>query len=112
MKSKTIPVLLIGWLVCILGVSAREAEVAVEPMQGVPPSSESQVTMRNYRDHPMSRWAFRNAAAPLNVVMIPREGDIRKLPGPLRPELGDRIFTDLHGRELSFDALFEANHAD
>ena len=92
-------------------VAAAESEV-VQPMQGVPPSRESQVTMGNYRDHPMSQWAFHNAGAPLNVVMIPRQGDIRPLPGPLRPELGDRQFTDLHGRKLSFDALFEANYAD
>ena len=91
-------------------VSAEQA--VIEPMQGVPPSRESQVTMGNYRDHPMSQWAFRNAGAPLNVVMIPREGDIRPLPGPLRPELGEREFTDLHGRTLSFDGLFEANYAD
>ena len=85
---------------------------AVEPMQGVPPSSESQVTMKNYRDFPMSRWAFRNAGAPLNVVMIPREGDILTLSGPLRADIGERKFTDLHGRTLGFDALFTANFAD
>jgi CubicO group peptidase (beta-lactamase class C family) len=81
-------------------------------MQGVPPSRESQVTMGNYRDHPMSRWSFRNAGAPLNVVMIPRQGEIRPLPGPLRPELGDREFTDLLGSKLTFDALFESHYAD
>jgi len=91
---------------------ARTDPPGVEPMQGVPPARDSQVTMRNYRDHPMSQWAFRNAGAPLNVVMIPRQGDIRVLPGPLRPELGEREFTDLHGRRLSFDQLFAANYAD
>ncbi len=95
---------------CLTATASADPEV--QPMQGVPPSRESQVTMKNYRDFPMSRWAFRNAGAPLNVVMIPRQGDIRKLVGPLRPEIGERKFTDLHGRELSFDALFEANYAD
>ena len=52
---------------------------AVTPMQGIPPTRESQVTMANYRDYPMSMWAFRNAGAVLNTVMIPREGDIRAL---------------------------------
>jgi len=93
------------------GATASEDKL-VNPMQGFPPSSESQVTMKNYRDYPMSRWAFRNAGAPLNVVMVPREGDIRSLPGPLRPELGEREFTDLHGRTSTFDELFEANYAD
>jgi CubicO group peptidase (beta-lactamase class C family) len=81
-------------------------------MDGVPPSRESQVTLKNYRQYPMSRWAFRNAGAPLNVVVIPRQGKISELPGPLSPELGKRGFTDLHGRESSLDELFEANFAD
>jgi CubicO group peptidase (beta-lactamase class C family) len=85
---------------------------AVTPMQGIPPTRESQVTMANYRDYPMSMWAFRNAGAVLNTVMIPREGDMQPLPGPLRPEIGERRFTDPQGRELSFDALFQANYAD
>jgi CubicO group peptidase (beta-lactamase class C family) len=91
---------------------SRADQPVVEPMRGVPPSRESQVTLKNYRDHPMSQWAFRNAGAPLHVVVIPREGDIRALVGPLRPELGERKYTDLHGRELTFDALFKANYAD
>ena len=82
------------------------------PMQGVPPARESQVTLSNYRQHPYSQWAFRNAGAPLNVVMIPREGEIRTLRGPLLPEIGAREFSDRYGRKLSFDALFEAHHAD
>ena len=96
----------------LLTGAARAEQTFVEPMQGVPPLAESQVTMKNYRDFPMSRWAFRNAGAPLNVVMIPRGGDIRPLRGPLRPEIGEREFTDAHGRTLSFDALFKANYAD
>ena len=99
-------------LLLMLTPVALAQQAAVEPMQGVPPSQESQVTMKNYRDFPMSRWSFRNAGAPLNVVMIPREGDIRALAGPPRPEIGERDFTDLHGRELGFDDLFAANFAD
>jgi len=91
---------------------ADDVPPEVKPMSGVPPSPGSQVTMKNYRDFPMSRWSFRNAGAPLNVVMIPRQGDIRVLPGPLNPEIGERQYTDLHGRKLGFDALFEANFAD
>tara|TARA_R110002110_G_scaffold91264_2_gene237539 strand:- start:161843 stop:163183 length:1341 start_codon:yes stop_codon:yes gene_type:complete len=108
---------LVGVLSLPANAADAEAEVVspggeLQPMQGVPPTRESQVTMGNYRDYPMSRWAFRNAGAPLNVVMIPRGGDIKKLAGPLRPELGERDFTDLHGRTLTFDELFEANYAD
>lgn len=100
------------WLACSINLPAyAQGQSAIEPMQGVPPSRESQVTMANYRDYPMSRWAFRNAGAVLNTVMVPRQGDMRALPGPLRPELGERLFTD-RGKELTFDALFEANYAD
>ena len=92
---------------------AAPAEFAeARPMQGVPPSLASQVTMKNYRDYPMSRWAFRNAGAPLHVVMIPRGGNIRSLPGPLRPELGEREYADASGNPQTFDQLFEANYAD
>ncbi|MBP6699697.1 MAG: serine hydrolase [Halioglobus sp.] len=96
-----------------LGLAAEPVPGAsIVPMQGVPPSRESQVTLANFRDYPMSRWAFRNAGAVLNTVMVPREGDIHRLPGPLRPEIGEEIFTDPAGQQLSFDALFEANYAD
>ncbi|MDH3994930.1 MAG: beta-lactamase family protein [Gammaproteobacteria bacterium] len=109
-RAPLLPLLLC--LALLLSPLCHAEEASVEPMQGVPPTSETQVTMKNYRDYPMGRWAFRNAGAPLNVVMIPRQGEIHPLPGPLRPELGDREFTDLHGRKLTFDALFEANYAD
>ena len=112
MKNNTIHSLLVTAFSLALPAIAWAETTVLEPMQGVPPARESQVTMGNYRDHPMSRWAFRNAGAPLNVVMIPRQGAIQTLPGPLRPELGEREFTDLHGRKLTFDALFEANYAD
>ena len=103
---------LLACIVLLMSLPCRAEQASVEPMQGVPPTSETQVTMKNFRDFPMSRWAFHNAGAPLNVVMIPRQGEIHPLPGPLRPELGDREFTDLHGRKLTFDALFKANYAD
>jgi CubicO group peptidase (beta-lactamase class C family) len=112
MKNNVIQLLLVTAYCLVLPAIARAQATALEPMQGVPPARESQVTMGNYRDHPMSRWAFRNAGAPLNLVVIPRQGAIQTLPGPLRPELGEREFTDLHGRKLTFDALFEANYAD
>ena len=112
MKNNAIHILLVTAFYLALPTLAAAQKAPIEPMQGVPPSRESQVTMGNYRDQPMSRWAFRNAGAPLNVVMIPRQGPIQTLPGPLHPELGEREFTDLHGRKLTFDALFEANYAD
>jgi len=84
----------------------------VEPMQGVPPMRESQVTMQNFRDYPMSKWAFQNSGAPLNVVMIPRQGNIVELPGPSQPQLGEKLFTTAVGDQKGFDQLFESNYAD
>ena len=93
MKSSSLPVLLAAVVGLSLATCASARDTAVEPMQGVPASRESQVTMANYRDYPMSMWSFRNAGAVLNMVVVPREGDIRPLPGPLRPELGERMVT-------------------
>ena len=83
-----------------------------EPMQGVPPSRESQVTMANYRDYPASRWAFRNAGAPMHVVMIPRGGNIRQFAKPSRPELAGFKAVDLQGKPKGFDQIFKDNYAD
>ena len=83
-----------------------------EPMQGVPPTRESQVTMANYRDYPASRWAFRNAGAPMHSVMIPRAGNISQFAKPSRPELGEFKVADLQGKDKGFDQLFKDNYAD
>lgn len=83
-----------------------------EPMQGVPPSRESQVTMANYRDYPASRWAFRNAGAPLHAVMIPRGGNIRQFAAASRPELAEFKIIDPQGEAKGFDQLFKDNYAN
>ena len=83
-----------------------------EPMQGVPPSRESQVTMANYRDYPASRWAFRNAGAPMHMVMIPRGGNIRQFAAASRPELAEFKIVDPQGEAKGFDQLFKDNYAD
>ena len=83
-----------------------------EPMQGVPPSRESQVTMANYRDYPASRWAFRNAGAPMHAVMIPRGGNIGQFAAASRPELAEFKVVDPQGEAKGFDQLFKDNYAD
>ena len=84
----------------------------LEPMQGVPPARNSQVTMHNFRDYPMSKWAFQNSGAPLNTVMIPRQGNIVQLPGPSQSQLGEKLFTTAAGDQQRFDQIFESNYAD
>jgi len=101
-------------LVCAVASSTviSDDKSGFEPMLGVPPTRDSQVTMKNYRDFPASRWAFRNIGAPLNVVMIPREGQIIDLEGPSQPELGVFKVPDLQGNMVGLDALFKANYTD
>ena len=112
MKYRILSALLVALCANTFTLASESEQAVIAPMQGVPPTRESQVTMANYRDYPMSSWAFRNAGAPLNVVMIPRQGEIRTLPGPLRPELGERLYTGVEGQEQGFDELFRSNYAD
>ena len=119
MAVQNLSSLLASWLLSAMllaalsfSASALDPIVTQEPMQGVPPARESQVTMQNYREYPMNKWAFRNAGAPLNIVMIPRAGTIFPLPGPSKPALGQRLFTTAQGQQQSFDDLFESNYAD
>ena len=99
------------WAMISLTVVAQEANDTA-PMQGVPPARDSQVTMKNYTQYPANRWAFRNAGAPLNVVMIPREGQIVSLGRPARSHLGQFKVTDLDNKQVGFDAAFAASYAD
>jgi len=112
LKFRILSALLVALCANTPTLAGESGQAVIAPMQGVPPTRESQVTMANYRDYPMSSWAFRNAGAPLNVVMIPRQGEIRTLPGPLRPELGERLYTGVEGQEQGFDELFRSNYAD
>ncbi len=107
----------LGWFTAIYLLAIGSAVVAGEQaesgvMQGFPPARETQATMKNYREHPLNQWTFRNAGAPLNVVMIPREGKIRELPGPTQPGLANHSVSDTAGKTMGFQALFAANHAD
>ena len=102
-------------VVCVMGgMPMLAADEAVKPaaMQGFPPTRGSQATMKNYREHPFNQWTFRNAGAPLNVVMIPREGQIKELPGPTQSELADFAVSDVVGKTMGLDTLFAANYAD
>ena len=99
------------WAMISLTVVAQEA-TDTAPMQGVPPARDSQVTMKNYTQYPANRWAFRNAGAPLNVVMIPREGQIVSLGRPARSHLGQFKVADLDNKQVGFDAAFAASYAD
>ena len=75
---------------------------ASDVMVGVPPERGTQATFQNYREHPFNRWTFRNAGAPMNVVMIPREGEIYRFAEGEIEEWDSQ----------TFDTVFEENYAD
>ena len=93
-------------------VTADSSLKVQQPMEGVPPSRSSQVTLKNYRDYPMSRWAFQNAGGPLHVVMVPREGEIYRLKKAFDQSIGITQYTDQEGKKSSFDEIFENNYTD
>ena len=80
-------------------------------MEGTPPTRDSQATMKNYRDYPFSGWTFQNMGAPLNIVMVPRGGDIAELNQPLNQALGKKIFTDKTGTEMTLEDLFRVHYS-
>ena len=80
-------------------------------MEGTPPTRDSQATMKNYRDYPFSGWTFQNMGAPLNIVMIPRGGDIAELNQPSNQALGKKIFMDKTGAEMTLEDLFKVHFA-
>ena len=104
--------LIFSALITAIPAAAADQSAVSEPMQGVPPARSTQVTMQNYRDYPMSKWAFQNTGAPLNAVVIPRQGKIVELPGPSQPQLGEKVFVSTGGQKQSFDQIFEHNFAD
>jgi CubicO group peptidase (beta-lactamase class C family) len=85
-----------------LFISAAALAAPETAMQGVPPTRESQATFQNYRETPFNQWAFRNAGAPMNVVMIPREGTIHEF---------DESMID-GWNSTAFDAVFAENYGD
>lgn len=107
-----IALMVLASLVAVPAATADNSAAIVSPMQGVPPIRSSQVTLRNYREYPMSRWAFRNAGAPMHVVMIPREDPIYPLEHRPADSIGSTFYLDLLNQKMSFDQIFEQNYAD
>lgn len=81
-------------------------------MIGTPPSKESQVTFSNYRTHPYSEWAFRNAGAPLNVLMIPRSGKIYPLKENIDKNIGTLMLKDANGKNKTVNQILNENFTD
>jgi CubicO group peptidase (beta-lactamase class C family) len=81
-------------------------------MDGFPPAKESQVTFGNYRDHPYNEWAFRNAGAPLNVLMIPRAGETNQFKEKIDRSIGEITLKDADGKNRTVDQVLESSFTD
>ncbi|NNC99768.1 MAG: serine hydrolase [Gammaproteobacteria bacterium] len=115
MYSRVIQITTILLSTCTIAVTFAAADTGMQkesPMQGVPPTRASQVTLQNYREYPMSRWAFRNAGGPLHVVMVPRGGRIFPLRLNEKSSIGYTQHVDLFDQKRSFEKIFEDNYAD
>ena len=91
---------------------AQEAPTKQKVMDGFPPSRESQVTFSNYRVHPFSQWSFRNAGAPMHVLMMPRSGPVRAFKESPDAGIGKMKSLDTEGSSNTFEGLFSDNYAD
>ena len=99
-----------GWFACLfLAVLFGHAVADEQPrvMDGLPPSADTQVTKANYLTAPYNRWAFRNASAPLNVVMVPRGGEIWHFGRD-----NERLADYTPSGDMTLAELFEVNFAD
>lgn len=85
---------------------------STDVMTGVPPARHSQVTFANYRFQPFNSWAFRNIGAPLNVIMIPRSGGIRRFADNGNPRIGKLELKDAEGRMRNVDKILQENFTD
>lgn len=86
MTTKPLILILTGLL--LLSCNQEEnstSEIEIEeyngkPMNGIPASPESQVTLMNFSKQPYSKWAFRNPGAVYPTLMVPRDGKIYYFP--------------------------------
>lgn len=81
-------------------------------MEGFPPSVESQVSLKNYRDYPFNRWSFHNLGAIANTLMVPRAGAIQPLADAANPALGQLQVTDGYGKQRSVDEILASEDTD
>jgi CubicO group peptidase (beta-lactamase class C family) len=60
-------------------------------MDTVPPSPEAQVTFMNWSEQPYNHWSFKNIGVQ-SSVMVPRGGEILRIPTNLHAEIADVTF--------------------
>lgn len=97
-----------------LSVQAQAAKPTSDMlvMNGSPPTTQSQVTFKNYRNNPFNKWSFHNVGAPFNVLTIPREGQIIPFRNQDQPELGQLKLTDGFGKTNTVEKILESTDTD
>lgn len=111
MRAITLSLILCA-LFSLPATSVADSSEAKPVMLGVPPSTASQVTFGNYREHPYNQWAFRNIGAPLNVLMVPRAGPVHVLSDTPDQRVAHIKVQDATGNTLTVDKVFEQSYAD
>lgn len=99
----------------LLGLTAHTQAAAPEAtlvMDGVPPTRDSQVTFKNYRAQPFSKWSFHNVGAPFNVLTIPREGRIAEFSDKENAKLGQLKLVDKSGETRTVEQILENTDTD
>ena len=95
-------------LIIVIQVIAQ-TEPVKKVMDGFPPSRESQVTLRNYREYPFNTWSFRNIGAPMHVLMLPRAGNMHQYKTATRPRVATMVIQDSLGTNKTFEEVFKEN---
>lgn len=89
-----------------------QPDTAKKVMDGFPPSRESQVTLRNYREYPYSKWSFRNIGGPMHMLMLPRSGAIHQYKTSTRHDVANVLIKDPVEATKTFEDLFKDNYTN
>ena len=81
-----------------------------QTMAGFPPAPEHQVTLANWRDPPLNRWAFRNVCQIVPSAMVWRGAQSSELPANGHDLSGVTFSFD--GETLSIQDMLERSLTD
>jgi hypothetical protein len=100
----------LAMLFSILTEVIAQTEPVKKVMDGFPPSRESQVTLRNYREYPYSQWSFRNIGGPMHMLVLPRGGSIHRYNTASRSMVATLPIEDSAATKR-FEDVFKDNYA-
>lgn len=91
-------------------VCSTAALADIQPMSTVPAQADEQVTLSNYTQAPFNQWAFQNMGIHPSV-MVPRDGDITRIPANLNPNVVNHSFA-YGDQTLTFRDAMINDHTD